>query len=350
MGKMALIIVVGLSMTVGIVGYTLNKSKTNLVENVSGFDKYTNARNIAHTGVNMMLRRLDRNDTSIINPMNRLGTPQMISSVMAGLCTVSIKLAHPPALDTVDLTSKARFMDTMKIMNLRLWRHPIPFPAIGEAVGLRVPDVNFDMNGTPNIDGHNHDINGNLLPPSADDKPGVGVLSQHDSGTVAPYGAGIDGTQDVVMDPGMSNPTDFVDDYINAADFVYNSAGSPYGSNLTWGSQSAPVIVYADGTGGGVKFTGTVVGWGILVVKGNLTLTGNFTFHGLVVAYNDVTVEQISLGAGTPTIIGGFLMGGADGSSFTMKGTDQINYSKDALELAKYINKLQVYRVQWWYE
>src|SRR5260221_13960195 len=110
MGKMALIIVIGLSMTVGIVGVTLNRSKTGLVENVSGFAKYANARNIGHTGVNMMLRRLDRNDTSLINPMNRSQTSKMIANVMSGLCTVSIKLTSPTALDTVDLTCNAHYM------------------------------------------------------------------------------------------------------------------------------------------------------------------------------------------------------------------------------------------------
>ncbi|TLY30736.1 MAG: hypothetical protein E6K56_06405, partial [Ignavibacteria bacterium] len=98
MGRLALVIVLGLSLTVGIVGYTLNRSKTGLIENVSGFDKYTNARNIAHTGVNMILRRLDRNDTSIIGPLTRSQTAWLYTNVMSGLCTVSVKLSSPPAL------------------------------------------------------------------------------------------------------------------------------------------------------------------------------------------------------------------------------------------------------------
>src|SRR5260221_9629036 len=118
MGRLAIVIVLGLSMTVGIVGYTLNKSTTSLTENVSGFDKYSNARNIAHTGVNMMLRALDRNDTSIINPMNRLATPLMVGNVMSGVCSVSIKLTNPAFLDTVDIWAKSAYSDTTRTMNV----------------------------------------------------------------------------------------------------------------------------------------------------------------------------------------------------------------------------------------
>src|SRR6266571_6595835 len=144
MGRMALIIVLALSLTVGIVGYTLNQSKTGLVENVTGFDKYANARNIAHTGVNMVLRKLDRNDTSIINPMLvRKQTAWLVANVMSGVCSVSIKLANPSFLDTVEITSRSHFMDTARVMNVRLHRQPVPFPFINEAVGLNVPNVDF---------------------------------------------------------------------------------------------------------------------------------------------------------------------------------------------------------------
>ena len=147
------------------------------------------------------------------------------------------------------------FMDTVKTMSLRLRRQPIPFPTIGEAVGLRVNDLDYDMNGSPSIDGHNHDINGNLLAASANDKPGVGVMTGNpDSVKVAGFGSKIDGTSDVVVDPGMSDPSLFVNDYINAADRVYTSG--TYGSNMTWGSQAAPQIVFANATSGLVKFGG----------------------------------------------------------------------------------------------
>ena len=344
MGRLALMIVLAVSMTMGIVEYNLNKSKNGLTENVSGFDKYANARNIAHTGVNMMLRRLDRNDTSIINPMNRLATPLMVVNVMSGLCSVSVKLTNPSFLDTIDVWSKSKYMDSTRTMNVRLRRQPIPFPAIGEAAGLRVENVQYQMNGSPFIDGHNHDINGNLLAPSANDKPGVGVITPSDTSKVLGYSSKVDGTKDVIVDSGMADPAQFVGDYINAADYNYTTG--TYGSNMTWGTLTTPAIVYAHGD---VKFNGNIEGWGILVVQGDLTLAGTFKFHGLVVAYNDVQID-VQFATGTPDIIGALLMAGPSGSDFIMKGNSAISYSKDALDKAKFINKLQVYHVMRWYE
>jgi hypothetical protein len=339
MGRMAIIIVIGLSLTVGIVGYTLNNSKTGTLEGVAGFDKYTTSRNIAHTAVNMALRALDRNDSVFI------ATKSMSVSLMGGTATVVLSYPSLPALDTVDLTANARFMDTTRVMRIRLYRRPVPFPTIGSAVGLRVPNVNFSMNGTPNIDGRNHNMAGALLAASANDKPGVGFITPSDTLDVVPYASKIDGVpKDGVYDSTIVDPAAFVPEYIAAADRKYTTG--TYGSNMTWGSASAPQIIYADGD---VKFNGTIDGWGILVVRGTLTLAGNFTFRGLVVAYQDYTID-IQFSSGTPDVIGAVIMAGGDGSNFQMKGNSKVVYSKDALEMAKYINKLQVYRVVRWYE
>ncbi len=345
MGKMALILVVGLTLSVAVVAYTLNTSKTGLVENVSGFHKYTTSRDIANTGVNVLLRRLDANDTSITNPLYAAQTVKWSFSIMSGICSTSVKLTNPAFLDTIDVTSKSKFMDTTKTITARLRRQPVPYPSIGEAVGLRVPNVNFNMTGSAFIDGRNHTIDGTLVTPADSTyKPGVGVLNAIDSSNVAAFGSKIDGTKDVVVDPGISDPSVYVGEYINGADYVYPSG--IYGSNYTWGSPSTPKIIYCSGD---VKFNGNGEGWGILVVDGNLTLAGTFKWHGLVVCYNTATID-VQFASGTPTIIGGVLMAGPSGSDFIMKGNSWVGYSKDALENAKYINKLQVYRVMYWYE
>jgi hypothetical protein len=73
MGKMALLLVLGLSITVGIIAATMNSSKRALGENVTGFDRYATGRNLAHTGVNMLLRKFDRKDSTLIYT---IGTPK----------------------------------------------------------------------------------------------------------------------------------------------------------------------------------------------------------------------------------------------------------------------------------
>ncbi len=360
MGKMAILLVIGMSMIVGMVAVRFNNTRNGivpgLVENVSGFQKYTMARNIAHTGVNMMLRRLDRNDTAIVNPLGNSQTAWLITPLMGGVCSVSVKLtsvATPPNRDTIDMTSKSKYYDTTKSMIIRLVRRPVPFPVIGEALVLRTTNVDFSIHGQAGaIDGRDHDVNGNLLPspPDTNYKPAVGVQTVADSINVAAYKSQLRGSPtDVKIDTNMLDPAAYVQDYINGADYTFSDG--TYGSNMVWGSPIQPVIVYVSGTNGGVKFAGTVTGWGILVVKGSLWVSGTFQFHGLVLCYNDVTIERDTLiNTGTPDFIGAVVLAGASGSQFTMKGNGQLSYSYAALEMARFINKLQVYRVIRWYE
>ncbi len=338
MGRMAIIIVIGLSLTVGIVGYSLNNSKTGTIENVAGFDKYTISRNIAHTAVNMALRALDRNDSLFI------ATRTMTAGVMGGRATVTLSYPSLPALDTVDLTTTASFMDTSRTMRLRLHRRPIPFPVVKEAVGLRVPNVLFTMSGNPKIDGNNHSMLGVKLPASANDKPGVGFLTAADTADAAPYASKIDGTTDAKYDTTIDDPGLYSAEYISAADRVFTSG--TYGSNMTWGSPAVPQIIFADGN---VKFNGNIDGWGILLVRGNLTLAGTFTFRGLVIVYQESSID-VQFATGTPDVIGGLIMSASSGSKFEMKGNSAVVYSKEALEMAQFINKLQAYRVIRWYE
>ncbi len=346
MGKMALLMVLGLSLTVGYVAYTLNNSKSHLVEGVSGFDKYANARNIAHTGVNMLLRRFDSNDTTLLSPLN-LGLPvQMTVSAMGGVCSLMAKLPSYPHQDTVDITARSRYMDTTRFMQIRLRRAPVPFPTFNEAVGLHVNNPNFQLNGSSLIDGRDHSLTGALLPspPDTNWKPGVGVINPADTTKVLSDASKINGTQDVVVDPTIVDPSSFIPEYINAADFTYT--GGTYGKNYTWGSPTDPQIVYVNGD---VTFNGNAVGYGMLVVDGDLTLAGTFQWYGIVICYNTATIDM-KFAAGTPTIYGAVLMAGPDGSSFVMNGNTEVAYSYAAVQMAMYINKLQVYRVMYWYE
>jgi len=338
MGRMAIIIVIGLSITVGIVGYSLNNSKTGTIENVAGFDKYTMSRNIAHTGVNMALRALDRNDSLFI------ANKTIETKLMGGSAKVTLSYPFFPAIDTIDLTARATFMDTTRLMRLRLHRRPVPFPVVNEAVGLRVKNVNFSMSGAATIDGHDHSMVGALLPPSAKDKPGVGFVTPADTAQAAPYSSRIDGTVDAVADTGIANPALYADEYMAAADMKFTDG--TYGSDMTWGSPITPWIVFCDGD---VKFDGTIEGWGILLVRGTLTLAGTFKFHGLVIAYDNAVID-VQFSTGTPDVIGGLIMAGPVAGKFEMKGNSSVVYSSEALEMAMYINKLQVYRVMRWYE
>jgi hypothetical protein len=254
----------------------------------------------------------------------------------------------------VDVTSKAFFMDSVFDMKLRLSRAPLPFPTVNEAVGLRAPDVDFQIKGGASgkkafIDGFDHDIYGNLkAQPDTNNKPGVGVLTPSDTTTVLADSANINGTTDVVVDTNMFDPNAYVDEFIAAANRVYPNGSTI--SSATWGSVTDPWIVYCQGD---VKITGTVKGYGILVVNGSLDISGGFTFTGLILVYKDskIAVDETGGSGKDANIIGGLLMASpVSGSTFQMVGSQNIVYSKDALDLAKFASQLQWYTVVWWYE
>jgi hypothetical protein len=351
MGKMAFLLVMGLSLAVGIVTTTVNKSKNQLVENVTGFQKYTVARNIAHTGINMLLSRMDSHDPSILDSLVPGKCAWMIANFMAGRCSVSIKLASPTALDTVDVICNANFMDTSKYMKLRLRRKPVPFPIITNCVGVRVPNVKFNISGTgsnkPFIDGRNHDENGVLTPqPDTLNIPGVGVLSPEDTALFTPYLDNIDGSYDVVHDTAMFDPALYVNEFINAANVIYESGAVI--SDATWGTKSDPWVAYCKGD---VHISGTVKGWGILVINGNVKITGTLNFHGLVIAYKETVIDVLEGGGGgVSNIVGATLVAGPAGSSISLRGNTKQVYSSRAIEIAKYISKLQWYHILYWYE
>jgi hypothetical protein len=355
MGKMALLMVLGLSVVVGIITFSINRSRSQLTENVSGFDKITNVKNIAHTAVNMMLRKIDDRDTNITSHL-RVGAVDsafMVARISGGVCSVSVALKNILYADTLDIRCRARYMDSTHYMKIRMRRQPVPFPTIGEALGLRVPGVNFTIKGTGAgkgfIDGRNHDINGGLTSDSSD-KPGVGVYLASDTSKVLVYKDNINGTKDVVVDPTLFDPRDYADEYINAADNVYDD-GKTIAGKVTWGTSTEPKITYCEGD---VHISGTVTGWGILVINGDLQITGRIDFHGLVVVYKETVIDVVDVtetgGGAVANIIGGMMMAGPANSSFEMRGSQSTLYSKDALNLAKYIGHLQWYTVLYWYE
>jgi len=203
------------------------------------------------------------------------------------------------------------------------------------------------MSGSPSIDGRDHDINGTLLPspPDTNYKPGVGVLTKADSTTVSAYDSKINGSQDVKVDTTIPDPSSYVSTYINAASYTYGSG--VYNSNMSWGTATNPTIVYCNGT---VKFNGNAQGYGMLVVNGSLTLAGTFQWHGIVICYQSTTID-VQFASGTPNVYGAVLAAGATGSDFIMKGNSNVSYSAAAVNEAEYeINRLQVYRVIYWYE
>jgi hypothetical protein len=291
-----------------------------------------------------------------VNPLQRGQTSWLVANVLSGLCSVSVKLATPAFLDTVLLTSKSYLMDTSYSMKLRLRRSPIPFPAIGAAIGVRAVPAAVKVAGNVTVDGHNYDSTGTSLV-GWGDVEGLALMTSTDSANVDTKGGadiyGLSGKDpDIAVDTTTVDPGPFISDYIDAADYVFNTPGTISGAQ-TFGSITTPVIVICNSgtdTNYSIKFTSQVTGCGILAVNGTVDFTGGIRWTGLIIAYGQSNTVNFSM-SGTSSIVGAVLVAGVEDASLTLTGNHgKVEYSSSALNLAKYINKLQVYRVQWWYE
>ena len=161
MGRLALMLVVGLAFEFGILANGLQHSFNNLAASEVGYYKYSCARNLARTAIHATLRAYDRNAASI--PTG--------GSFNDGSYGVDVSSSG----DTLKITSTGFYWDSTYTMKVKLLRTTKPFPTTSAAIGIRATPVAFSMSGHPTIDGHNYDITGSSLVGSGD-QPGVMVM------------------------------------------------------------------------------------------------------------------------------------------------------------------------------
>jgi len=63
--------------------------------------------------------------------------------------------------------------------------------------------------------------------------------------------------------------------------------GGNFTGNDSWGTAAIPRITWINGN---ADISGTIEGYGVLIVDGALSISGNFTFNGLVIARGDIQV------------------------------------------------------------
>lgn len=349
MGRAAIFLVMGLGIAMGFIGKNITDTTGRALEANYSYLKYMYARNLARAAIHAALRTYDRNldpDTTTVFPFAG-GTYQVYS----------IRYSASPR-DTIWMKSRGRYTDTSYTMDLSLFRSTRPFPTANSAIGIRASPVTFGMSGQPEVNGNNHNADGTALVGSGN-LPGVAVMNSTDSATViatenSTPGDNIKGSIEVKVDTSTANPAQYIQEYINNADFSL-TAGSY--SSMTFGSATNPVIVVCDSpadTNYKVKFTGGTRGWGILAVRGNIEIGGNFEWYGLVVVFGESNTVNFG-GAGTPKIVGGLIVAqpAAGAASLTLKGTGangKVLYSSAALANARNIGRLRFYRILDWYE
>ncbi|RPI04702.1 MAG: hypothetical protein EHM64_09095 [Ignavibacteriae bacterium] len=349
MGRSAILLVSGLALMFGVFTISMNKSFESLSSSEVGYYNYSYARNIARTAIHRTLREYDKATPTI----------PTTGTFDGGAYTIGISVSGATG-DTMLITSVGTYPDNSSeelkshyTMHVKLLRTTKPFPSSKSAIGIRAVPVTYNISGSPQVDGRNYDATGTTLVGSGD-LPGVTTMNPVDSAQVANAGgANIIGSPAVKVDTSVVDPKDFIDEYKANADYKYPSSGTFSGA--TWGSPTSPVITYCnagDNPDFSIKFTGGVVGYGILVVRGDVQFNGNLEFYGLVIV--DGFNTTVTFGAsGTPKIVGGVIVAGNAGAKVTLKGTGsnaKIRYSSEALARARNIGKLRYYSIMDWYE
>lgn len=138
-----------------------------------------------------------------------------------------------------------------------------------------------------------------------------------------------------------------VDSWKTAADYSY-SVNSPTLTGMNWGtptpgatqqnpsSCSQSNIVYFDTNGTDVMLAGGSMGCGILLVDGDLWVSGSFLWHGLVIVTGSVTYT----GGGDKNITGAVLTGGSMEADL-IAGNANIVYCSTAISNQSYNQALR---------
>ena len=149
------------------------------------------------------------------------------------------------------------------------------------------------------------------------------------------------GTPNVKYSEDVMAIQSMVDFLKKAADFKYKVNNASHTQNTTpgpgdgWGTPDLTVptcdsnnIVYYDTDGTSISLSGQVSGCGILLVEGDLDLSGGFEWYGTVIVTGSF---QFTGGAGSKNIMGAVISGESTDGDF-VGGNVDINYCSTATE------------------
>ncbi len=245
MGKGLIIIVLGMSVIIGFFTLKLNSnSKENLSTTVDMFEQ-TQARLIANSGVEVYLEKL-KHDRTMMNssfPNN---------SMFGG--TYDIDISGPESL--VKVTSTATFMGVQHTTVVEAAADKVPLHPGPGAMYLSASTVaglkKNAIGGSIEINGNNHDINGN--PIAGTPVPGIAVDGE------AQRLAVLDMIQknkiDQILGAGGTPSVAVVNDTINWAEYAQMLADNPdylidaqdkIKSTNTWGTVAQPKVTFING-------------------------------------------------------------------------------------------------------
>lgn len=345
MGKSILIIVLGMSVIVGFIMLKLNaNSKENLSTTVNMFEQ-TQARLIANSGVEIYLEKL-KHDRSMMN------SSFANNNLFGG--SYNINISGPDSM--VKVISAATFMGVQHTTIVEAAADKVPFHpgpgamylSAGTVAGLKKNAIG----GSMEINGNNHDINGNLT--GGGSVPGIAVDGATQKTSILNMIA--KNAIDQVLGAGGTPSVGVVSNTIDWAEYAQLLADNPdilidtqtkIKTTNVWGTTSNPKVTFVNGDIQ-INNSQAASGCGILVVNGNLTINGGFDYKGMVIAFKDASID-IKLN-GNGSIIGSLVVAGNQINVEVASGNFETLYSTEALNLIQSLLATKRFTILSWWE
>ena len=353
MGKLALIITIGMSVIIGFISLKLGGNSTEGVSNSVNMFEQTQARLIANTGVEVFLEKL-YHDESLIN------TTSSKQNLFNGQYFVKLTGTLP----NVRVTSTATFQGVQHVSVADAVLNPVKFPVLPGGMYIATSALaNASFLGSMKLDGNNHDVNGvkkndgtgvtglsvdtedqrltienYLKTPQSKPEQLVGKLSNGTFGSPS-YG---------LSTPGMKKDWDEIYQWLaNAADTTYINESPP----TTLGTLANPKISLVINTdpNNAITIAANTVGAGILIVHGNVKFAGGVEYKGIILSYKETNIDLEVTSVGTNTVIGGMIVAGKS-VSYKGGGTMDVKYSADVLNLIQANYKKKGFTILRWFE
>ncbi len=131
------------------------------------------------------------------------------------------------------------------------------------------------------------------------------------------------------------------EEFIFSADTILTTG--TYSSGSQFGTLDKPIITYCNGD---VDFT-DATGYGIMIINGNINLSGNFNYYGIVIVYGQSSIRCQAIG--NNSIYGGTILVGNE-VSIESQGNAQFYYSWDAINNGHLKLKSSRFRILSWLE
>jgi len=347
MGKSILLVTLGISVIISLFILKLNaNSKEGLSVSVNMFEQ-NQARLIANSGVEIYLEKLKADKSMLDKTFTD-------NSLFGGEYDISIE--GPDTL--VKVTSYATFDDVTHKTIVFAKADKVPFIPGPGAMYLSANTIgtfknNTGIKGSVIIDGRNHDIDGDSLNDGIV-TPGIAVDGNDQRNAVLDIISknavdqviGTGGLPSVATIVNTIDWNDYAIQLVENPDIIIDTQVK-IESMKNLGTISDPKVTFVNGNIT-INNAAAAEGCGILVVNGNLTITGNFTYRGLIIAYKETNIEVHLTGTGK--IIGGIVVAGQSINIEVASGNFSSLYSLPAMNHVASLLKTNRFQIVSWWE